>query len=413
MKKGKEAAMKEILVIGCGPAGMMAAIWAARQGNRVTILEGMDRPGKKLLLTGNGKCNLTNQDPELVKRYHGAPVGEVLAQFSTGDTLDFFHSIGLMTADKNGCVYPYTGQSSSVLELLLAELKRLGVKLKFSEKIIRISGENETLAASTQSWSYRADRIILACGSRALPSTGSDGTGYLLAKQAGHSILPVLPALTSLQAGEKWIAACAGVRCPARVSIFLENTSSPAAAETGELQWTEYGISGIVVFQISRFASLALQRKQKVFVKLDLFPQMPEEELLSWLLQIGQNALETSISGAFSGILPKKLLTALLKEQGINPKTAMKQLSKQQLRDFTALAKEIRLTITGTKSFDQCQVCTGGVPMCEVTPDTLESRRMSGLYLAGELLDVDGPCGGYNLQWAWSSGYAAGFHAGS
>lgn len=437
---------RQIIVGGCGPAGMMAAIAAARCGAQVTVLEGMEKPGKKLLLTGNGRCNLTNLDSGLPRKYRTVlddPVLEkesvtehIFRQFPVADTLDFFHSLGLLTTEKNGYVYPVTGQAGSVLELLLAEMRRLKIKLKFSEKIIQIKqsfpdagGEGKWLV-QTGTWNYSCDRLILCCGSRAAETTGSDGSGYLLAKQAGHTIAPVLPALTALNTGNRrFLASCAGVRCPAKVSIYScpdgknktgirEKTwAGPAeklqAEDSGELQITENGISGIVVFQVSRYAVLALNRGEKVQAVLDLLPELSAEELERYLIQTARrwSGSDVSVLTALSGLLPRKLLAAVLEDLKIRPGSPAANLTMAQTGQLVQKIKALKLSVSGSRSFSQCQVCTGGVPLSEVYPDTLESRKAAGLYFAGELLDVDGPCGGYNLQWAWSSGFAAGHAA--
>lgn len=429
-----------VLVAGCGPAGMTAAIAAAREGAQVTVLEGMEKPGKKLLLTGNGRCNLTNLDPALPEKYRSACSfgtektdflsAGVLRRFSTADTLDFFHALGLFTTERNGYVYPYTGQSSSVLELLLAEMKRLRVRLKFSEKIVKIEKNASTPKSGTgqwmvqtQTWNYRCDRLILCCGSRAAESTGSDGSGYLLAKQAGHTVFPALPALTALNTGKpRFLSACAGVRCPAQVVLYACADANPAAgreewkflaADRGELQFTEKGISGIVVFQVSRYASLALHRGKQVKAALDLRPDLSGQELERWLGQAAARCRDTdcSVASACSGLLPQKLLAAILEEQKIRQTGPMARLQPEQQKRLARSVKHFSLSVTGTRPFAQCQVCAGGVPLDEIDPETLESKKSAGLYFAGEILDVDGPCGGYNLQWAWSSGYTAGREA--
>ena len=412
--------MKQIIVAGCGPAGMMAAIAAAREGVKVTILEGMEKPGKKLLVTGNGRCNLTNLDPELPRKYHSVSspeiantwVQQVLSQFSVADTLDFFHELGLLTADRGGYVYPYTSQSSSVLELLLAELRRLKVKLKFTEKIEKIEKTENGWKVHTGSWAYSCDSLILCCGSKAAKNTGSDGSGYELACQAGHRISDVVPSLTALTGKEKWFSLCAGVRCHGRVTLHTKTVRWEKVAEdTGELQWTDNGISGIVVFQVSRYAALALERGQQVKAELDFLPETEEDRLAKLLCRGRERFPGGSAGEVFSGILPKKLLQVCLEQNKIKPGCQMAALSEKQCLQLAKTMKHFLVPVTGVRSFDQCQVCAGGVSLTEVFPDTLESRLASGLYFAGEILDVDGPCGGYNLQWAWSSGYAAGKHA--
>lgn len=430
---------RRVLVAGCGAAGMMAAIAAARGGAAVTVLEGMEKPGKKLLLTGNGRCNLTNLDPKLPEKYRtsakNGSLDDILQQFSVADTLEFFHSLGLLTTEKNGYVYPYTGQAGSVLELLLAEMRRLKVKVKLSEKIRKIEkqeeGAEDRWVVQTETWSYRCDCLILCCGSRAMETTGSDGSGYVLAKQAGHTVAPVLPALTALTTEKrKFLAACGGVRCPAKVMLFAgpdgeqkfylqeealngRSERKPLAEDTGELQFTENGISGIVVFQVSRYAALALHSGKKVFAVLDFLPEIAPGELERLIDQTVKRYEQTdvSVSSAFAGLLPKKLLTALLDHLKLRPGSAAAGLTPKQKLQFAQMIKGFPLPVTGSRPFSQSQVCAGGIPLSEIDPVTLESRKVSGLYFAGEILDVDGPCGGYNLQWAWSSGFTAGHHA--
>lgn len=415
--------MKQILVAGCGPAGMMAGIAAARAGASVTILEGMEKPGKKLLLTGNGKCNLTNLDPELVNKYHSVGrekvnlipwIQEAMSGFSVSDTLHFFQELGLLTARRSGYVYPYTGQSSSVLEILLAELKRLKVKLKFNERIDTIQKIPDGWRVSTAGWNYRCDALILCCGSKAAPNTGSDGSGYRLSEQAGHTITPVVPALTALTGKGRSFSSCAGVRCQARVALFTENDSSClefAGEERGELQWTEKGISGIVVFQLSRMAALALEKGKRVRAELDFLPDTEEYQLEQLLSRQKDRYPQVAVGEVLSGLLPKKLLLFCLDQNKIKSGSPMNTVTEEKMQKLAETMKHFSLSITGTRSFDQCQVCAGGVPLEEVHAKTLESKLAAGLYFAGELLDVDGPCGGYNLQWAWSSGYTAGIHA--
>lgn len=429
----------EVIVAGCGPAGMMAAIIAAQAGAKVTVLEGMERPGKKLLLTGNGRCNLTNLAPGLPQAYRsveeggGRAAAQVLEQFSVADTLEFFHALGLFTYDRASYVYPRTGQADSVLELLLARMRQLKIKLKYSEKIrsIRRLADGNGWQVTTETWSYSCHRLILCCGSKAAPATGSEGSGYELARQAGHSLTPILPALTALKGKSgRFLSACAGVRTPARVSLYgaggeaghtggrEKNDRSSLGIllgeDTGELQISESGISGIVAFQVSRYASLELARGNRVTAVLDFLPERSEEELEAWLKDQKQrwSGADASVSAMLSGLLGAKLRGALLKEANIKPGIRAENLTEEQIHRLAGIIKGFSIPITGTRDFDQCQVCAGGVRLKEINPQTLESSISPGLYFAGEILDVDGPCGGYNLQWAWSSGYVAGHWAG-
>ncbi len=415
MSEAASEKKKTVLIVGGGAAGMTAAIWAARRGASVTLLESMNQPGQKLLLTGNGRCNLTNTDPELAGKYYGsgsALAASVIRQFDSGQVISFFNKLGLLTWGKNGYVYPYTARSGSVLAVLLAELRRLGIKLKYSEKVRAVSFRNGKWEAKTDTWQYSGDALILACGSRAVPATGSDGSGYDLALSLGHRIIPPVPALVPVVCAGDAFRSAAGVRCRARVSLVEEKNGEEKLIrqETGELQWTGYGVSGIVVFQLSRFISDA-QSPGSLMLKIDLLPDFDISSLLNLLRERAAWLPDETAAVLLAGFLPERLTPLVLKQAGVSPKTRCGDISEQQLVQILDTATALTLAVTGTKSFDACQVCGGGVDCREISPDTLESKIQRGLYFAGEILDVDGPCGGYNLQWAWSSGYVAGCRA--
>ncbi len=414
---------RKVIVAGAGAAGLMAAIAAARSGAQVTVLEAMERPGKKLLLTGNGRCNLTNMDTELPEAYYGTGAGlaaSVIRRFDAKALLSFFRELGLLTQEKNGYVYPYSSQSCAVLEVLLAEARRLKVRLKYSEKIVetyRESGEDgkEGWVVQTATWSYRADALILACGSRAVPSTGSDGSGYELASGLGHTVRAVVPALVPVTCSGSFLQALSGVRCRAEVSL-LDGEKNLIRKDCGELQWTKYGVSGIVVFQLSRFVSTA-QPGMRLYLSVDFLPDYAKE-LYPLLLARAKSLGDEKAGLLLAGLLHEKLIPVILERTDRSAgskktlaKTACCNLTQGQIEAMIRTMKHFELAVTGTKSFDAAQVCAGGVDCAEVSEKTLESRKQKNLYFAGELLDVDGPCGGYNLQWAWSSGYIAGTYA--
>ena len=419
-----------VIIVGAGASGLMAAITAARNGAKVTVLEAMDRPGKKLLTTGNGRCNLTNMDPGLPGRYHGAAgsfVQPVLEQFDAQNVRGFFGEIGLLTIEKNGYVYPYTNQASSVLEVLLAELRRWKVKLKLTEKVEAISCADRIWKVQTGTWTYEAERLILSCGSKCAPTTGSDGSGYQLAKMVGLKLIPVVPALTPLLCEGKAPALAAGVRGMAEVSLWqcqkqdgrqvhAEKHWTLVASEQGEVQWTKYGISGIAVFQLSRYVAAA--KGTRVFrITLDLLkPYLEErkierEALQGMLWQRAGQLPSEPVGMLMRGILNEKLIPLMLDQAGIRSKMRCQELTEKELFTLLDICSSYPLEVSGTKSFDVCQVCAGGIDTTQISPETMECRRLPGLYVTGELLDVDGPCGGYNLQWAWASGYVAGKNA--
>ena len=407
---------KRVIIAGGGAAGLTAAVFAARQGAEVTILEGMERPGKKLLLTGNGRCNLTNLDAALSEKYYGsgaAAARKLTERFGAAEVLSFFEELGLLTTEKNGYVYPYSMQSKAVLDALLSEIRRLRVKLKLGEKVASVQKENDVWKVKTDSWCYTADALVLACGGKALPATGSDGSGYALVRKLGHTVIEPRPALAPLECSGRIYERLSGVRCRAAVSLYRAKSEEPVLLkkEIGELQWTKYGVSGIVIFQLSRFVSAARSLEQ-LYLEVDLLPDFEEAYLAALLERRAALLAEERCGALLGGFLHEKFIPVLLKNAGISEKLSCGQLDTAQIKKIVGQAKRLRLSLTGTKSFDVCQVCAGGVDCREVSDETLESKKWSNLYFAGELLDVDGPCGGYNLQWAWMSGYVAGTAAG-
>ena len=382
---------KQIVIIGGGAAGLMAGIQAARQGASVTILERNEVPGKKLLSTGNGRCNLTNLALD-VSAYRGedpAFAAQVLRQFSVMQTLEFFHHAGLMTTDREGWVYPRSMQAASVLRVLTEEAVRLKIKLKTRASVKSLLPENGGWRILTNGWEYRADAVIVTGGSRA---SGQEGTEELLLSLSslGHRVIHPFPALVPLRCEGKhrW----SGVRIHGRV--ILHTDSAPARTEEGEIQLTDYGVSGIPVFQLSRFAVEALQRGDSPELELDFLPELPEEAFASWIREQKGRYPEKNLQTILNGCLPEKL-AALIAGQ----------------KDPVHGAKCFRVKIAGSLPFSAAQVCGGGIACSGLHPETLESRLCPGLYFAGEIIDVDGPCGGYNLQWAWSSGAIAGLAA--
>ena len=402
----------KIAIIGGGAAGMTAAIRAARTGAKVTIYERNDRVGKKILSTGNGKCNFSNEKMS-ADCYYGsgaALVDAIYKSFGVKETKDFFEGLGMRIKDRDGYLYPASGQASTVLDVLRYELERLAVKVHTNRQVIDIAADQNGLTVETDDHSKEVyDAVILACGGKAAPKTGSDGQGFLLAKRLGHRIVPAVPALVALRCSEGFFKRVAGVRCEAKLTLYIDGQS--VCSEQGELQWTDYGISGIPVFQFSRSVSYALMESRNVEVKINLMPDFAEEDggdaadlfwKERWKRQNGQ-----SMEHFVTGLVNKKIGLLFLKLAGIKEAEKAGNVSAFCREKLENYYRSFTVTIEGTNSFDQAQVCAGGVDCREVT-DTLESRIVPGIFFAGEILDIDGICGGYNLQWAWSSGITAG-----
>ncbi len=406
---------KKVAIIGGGAAGMMAAITAARAGAVVTIYEHMDRLGKKILSTGNGKCNLSNEIMAEDCFYSSNPrlVNNCLERFSTKETISFFQSLGLYIKEKNGYLYPLSEQAAVVLDVLRFGIEALGIEVVYNSQVNRICETRDGRSAEKlcviqgqeKRWFHS---VILACGSKAAPKTGSDGSGYNLASDLGHTICPVLPSLVQLKCSDTFCKSIAGIRCDAKVHIYAKGKL--LCEERGELQLTDYGISGIPVFQLSGPVNrLMYEKKENVIAEIDFLPDYSIEKLESELAERCKSLLykTASVEGFFTGMLNKKLMFLLVKQAGLQPTQPVSDVKRDGLRRVMKLCKGLKMHITGSNGFENAQVCTGGVNLCEVT-DNLESKKVAGLYFAGEILDVDGRCGGYNLQWAWTSGAIAG-----
>lgn len=405
----------EIIIVGAGASGLMAGIHAARVGANVLILEHMDRAGKKILATGNGKCNFTNEK-QGIAYYNGknpAFVLPALRQFSVEDTLAFFDELGIYPKKKReGYYYPSSGQAVSVVEALLLECRRLGVRIAYNVGIREIKKEGEYFTFHTKQGLFKSRCCIIATGGKAARKTGSDGSGNLYIEKFGHKLTDIVPALVQMQGKQSFLKEIAGIRADGRISIYIENEK--IAEDVGELQLTEFGVSGIPAFQVSRYASLALLEDKNVYVLLNFLSDLSSTEAQELLEQRflrygrGKNAVQALI-----GLFPDKLNLVLLKEAKISPDKAAEACTVKELKRLMETVQNLRVDIIGTKGFDHAQVSAGGVCTDEVNPTTMESRLIPDLYFAGEVLDVDGMCGGYNLQWAWSSGYVAGTQAAS
>lgn len=404
----KSTKLLDVIVIGAGASGMMAAITAARRGKSVAILERMNKPGKKILATGNGKCNFTNNNMD-TSCFHGniQLIQSVLSRFSKEEALSFFHEIGIWPKEKNGYYYPNSGQAVSVAEALKHELDRLQVPVYLEQEVLDLFPDKYGFQIKTVQTSYTCRNVIIASGLLAAPKLGSDGSMFSLIKELGHRFVPVLPALCGFYAKGMHFSKVAGVRCDANLTLKIDGNT--AATEQGELQLADYGISGIPVFQISSPAVRALYEKKSVTVVIDFLPDISLETLnTEFAMRIGKCETDENADRLLRGLLNQKLIPVLLKYAGIRSDEPLKNISLEKLERLSAGIHDYPVTLEKVRDFEFAQVCTGGIRTEEINEKTLESRLLSGLYFAGEILDVDGICGGYNLQWAWSSGYVAG-----
>ncbi len=402
---------RQIGIIGGGAAGLTAAIGAARAGARVIVMEHMDRVGRKLLSTGNGRCNLTNLRME-ASCYRCGQKGfpmEVIAGFPVEETLAFFQRLGIEPKNRNGYIYPNSDQASSVLDALRWEAEYQGVEFRLSCQVKAIRRREKGFGIETDQGRVKADAVILAPGSKAAPATGSDGSGYPLAEQLGHHVIKPLPALVQLRCQGSLYRQTAGVRTEALVRLLADGRE--LAADQGELQLTDYGISGIPVFQVSRYAARALDEGRRVTARIDFMPSWGEEEAFRLLRRRASLLGYRPAGELLTGMLNRKLGAALLKLAGVDARLDSGALSGRQLGRILEQVKKYEALVMSVNPFENAQVCCGGVDTSEVDPRTMESRICPGLYLAGEILDVDGICGGYNLQFAWSSGMTAGRQA--
>lgn len=386
--------MKKVVIIGGGASGMMAAIQAARTGAAVTLLEHNEKPGKKILATGNGRCNLTNlvQEPSHYRSSQPDFPWKIITQYPLEDTLAFFSELGIYTKDRNGWVYPYSDQAAGVAQVLELEARHQKVKIKTTEEVTDILREDGQYLVKTATWQYPCDSVIISCGSSASNVEGSSTTGYELAEKLGHTVVKPLPSLCGIRGKDNYYAKWAGSRMDGRITLEIDGKT--VGEEQGEILFTEYGISGIGVFQLSRYAVRGTDEGKIATYHLDLMPQLTKEELVKLLLDRQQAGSYKNPQELLIGLLPRKMIDVLVK------KTYEPEKIAERLKDW-------QVPVKGAYALQQAQICSGGVDPRELT-EQLESRLHPGIYFTGEVIDVDGPCGGYNLQWAWSSGAVAG-----
>ena len=394
-----------IVIVGAGASGITAAIYASyNKNNNITLIERNNVLGKKILATGNGKCNYYNSDQNL-NHYHSNNndlIKEIINNKNLKQVEDFFNYLGIIPKIKNGYYYPFSNQATTIRNALVNELNKPNIKILDNEKVTSIKKENNKFIIKTENKSLEADKVIISTGSYASPKTGSDGMGYNFLKEFNHTIIKPLPALVQLKANASFLKEWSGIRTDIKASLFINDEF--IKSEEGEIQLTNYGISGICIFNLSRFVSRSLNENKQVKINLNFLPMINNiEETLSNL-----NKSNKTIKNLLDGILNSKLVDIIIKISSINPNKKYNELSQKELTNLINNLTNLSLDITGTNSFDECQVTTGGIPLTEINLSTMESKKEKGLYITGELLDVDGDCGGYNLTFAWITGILAG-----
>ena len=393
--------MKHIVIIGGGAAGLVSAIYSKTNNNLVTILERNSSCGKKILATGNGKCNYWNDDQN-INHYHSTN-NELLPKIITKELQEevpmFFNKLGVVPKIKNGYYYPFSNQATTIKNVLLNEIQNKKINIRHDVLVNKISKKDNYFEIETENEIIKADKVIIATGSCASPKTGSDGIGYKLLKRFNHNIIEPYPALVQLKTNGSYLKDWAGVRTDVKVSLYEDNNL--IKEESGEIQLTDYGISGICVFNLSRYIPLGLNqgKKEEIIINFLPFKENNIKELFK---------TNNSVKNQLEAILNNKLVNVILRKTNINEKLSFNELKDNEQELLINNLTNFKVEVIGYNSFDNSQVASGGLSLTEINPNTMESTLVNGLYIVGELLDVDGDCGGYNLGFAWMSGMKAG-----
>ncbi|MEK5182938.1 MULTISPECIES: aminoacetone oxidase family FAD-binding enzyme [Paenibacillus] len=416
----------KLFIIGAGAAGLMAAVTARDMGIDTAILESNDRIGKKILMTGDGRCNITNESTAtgtdeaiaLSRKYHSNQPGFPLAvvqQFGIRQTIDFFSFLGLpLTRLKDGLMYPMSLQAAAVLDIFQLALEDRNVPVYLNNKVldVTVSKNHPRFKIKCQTETeeevvYTSDYLLLSAGGLAGPNAGKEPPGYTLAERLGHTLIEPLPAIVQLKLQYPNMRALSTIKSQGQAHIIVN--SKVIGSEQGEIAFTDYGITGPPILQLSRKAAYHLARGEQVKLSVDLMPGRTEEELVEFLERLWETFGHRTVADSLVGIFNKKLVTVLLKETGLDqqPQLLCQALSLKTKEKFYRILKRWEFKVTDTNGFTNAQVTAGGIDTSEIIEGTLESKLVPGLYLAGEVMDVDGDFGGYNLQWAWSSGYVA------
>ena len=409
--------MKHIVVIGGGAAGLMAAIQAAEQGAKVTILEKMNRVGKKMLITGKGRCNITNSAdiPTLIKNMtgNGQFLYSAINNYSNTDVVEFFNGFGLPTkVERGGRIFPESDKAADVVGTMVRALHRLNVEIITEQAVGRINVENKkvTGVTSTSGVCYNADAVILATGGASYPGTGSTGDGYAIAAQLGHSIVPIKPSLVPLEVEEDWIKDVQGLSLRnVCATVYVEDTK--VGEEFGEMLFTHFGLSGPIILSLSKIVAEYLTKNKAVELSINLKPALNVEVLDKRIQRDFEKFSRKQIKNSLNELLPAKLIDVVIDLAYIDPDKSINQITKEERARLLEVITGLKLTITKTRPVEEAIVTAGGIHVKEINPKTMESKLIKNLYFAGEVIDIDGYTGGFNLQAAFSTGYIAGQYA--
>ena len=401
--------MSKIVIVGAGASGLACAICAKRNSNEVIVIEKNSTCGKKILASGNGKCNYFNDDFN-IDHYHSQDkelLNKIITSESKQKILDFFSSIGIIPKIKNGYYYPNSDQSISILNSLFTEAKKLGVIFYTDSEVLKITKHKQQFTIITKDKNFIADKIVISTGSKA--GIAKNYNGYKLAISFNHTLINVLPALVQLRTNASFLKSWAGVRVDAKIKLYENNKF--IKEEVGQLQLTDYGISGICVFNLSGLVAKSLENKNTVKIVIDFLPIVKVnslKEFVAWLDERNKLLSKRNLVEFLEGIINYKLIQIFIKNLYLLKQASWNDLSYQQKLDFAKQIKEFNLIIKSTNSYEKAQVCSGGIKLSEINLKTFESKLEPGVYFTGEIIDVDGDCGGYNLAWAWISGIRCG-----
>ena len=406
--------MSNVIVIGAGPAGMMAAIKAAENGASVLVLEKMKQPGKKMLITGKGRCNITNtaEIPELIKNIpgNGKFLNSCIRAFDNEDVQYFFNGLEVPTkVERGGRVFPVSDRAADVVHAMVLRLYELGVKVRTGERVAEILVEDsKAIGVKTEAGEvYSGQAVILATGGASYPGTGSTGDGFAMARQIGHEIKLPLPSLVPLEVEEEWVPELQGLSLR-NVRVYLMAEENKVADMFGEMLFTHFGVSGPVILSLSRQAAQLLAAGNFVELLIDLKPALSFEQLDARIVRDFEKYQRKEMKNALKDLLPGRLIAPVLDGAYIEPDRMVNSITKEERHRLANTLKGLIVTITRTRPIAEAIVTAGGISVKEINPKTMESKIVKNLYLAGEVVDVDGFTGGYNLQAAFSMGAAAG-----